>query len=196
MTDRREYLVEWKRKHYAEERGRVFDHYGRECACCGATEQLEVDHIGGGGQRHRDVIPGNGSGSHLYRWLIKNDFPRGFQILCRPCNRHKGKAGRCWLDHSVGAPSYETQADTRNGDYRRQYNSRDERVSYRTLHRRVRDTRGRAVEYSCTHADGACCGPMQWANISGEYQGVEDFMPLCRYHHRRYDQGVSNGRPD
>jgi hypothetical protein len=29
---------------------------------------------------------------------------------------------------------------------------------------------------------------MQWANVSGEYRDVNDFMPLCRYHHRRYDR--------
>lgn len=29
---------------------------------------------------------------------------------------------------------------------------------------------------------------MQWANISGEYLDVEDFIPLCIFHHRRYDR--------
>lgn len=30
---------------------------------------------------------------------------------------------------------------------------------------------------------------MQWANISGEYLDTDDFLPLCRYHHRRFDNG-------
>lgn len=176
-------------RYYAEDCEQVFGYYGEECACCGATEQLEVDHVGGGGNQHRDELTGSGSGIHLYRWLIKNDFPPGFQVLCRPCNRHKGDGERCWLDHSEGAPSYREQMRARNNAYRCQYNKdRDVRTGYRALHLRLRAARGRAADYPCARADGLCSGSMQWANISRQYLGVDDFMPLCRYHHRRYDQ--------
>jgi hypothetical protein len=188
MPDRREYLAEFHRDEYAKQRGSVLDHYGRDCACCGAVEQLEVDHIGGGGNRHREEIPGSVSGAHLYRWLIRQGFPHGFQVLCRSCNRHKAGNGRCWLDHSDGAPSYETQARARNGQYRINYNNRrDARIGYRALHLRVRKAHGRAADHPCEHADGSCSGSMQWANISGDYRGIDDFMPLCRFHHRLYD---------
>ena len=29
---------------------------------------------------------------------------------------------------------------------------------------------------------------MEWANISHQYLGVDDFMPLCQSHHIRYDR--------
>lgn len=61
---------------------------------------------------------------------------------------------------------------------------------YAALHAQVHAQRGRAANYSCTKADRSCQGDMQWANISGNYEGVEDFMPLCRSHHVRYDGGL------
>ena len=188
-TARREYLVAWKRDWHLKQREAVLDHYGQACACCGAREQLELDHVGGGGNKHRDELTGSGSGTHLYRWLIKSGFPPGFQVLCRPCNRHKGGSDRCWLDHSPGAPSHETQVRARNDRYRIRYNrDRDARNGYRALHLRVRTARGPASAYQCAHADDSCSGQMQWANISHEYRDVDDFMPLCRRHHRRYDR--------
>jgi len=61
-------------------------------------------------------------------------------------------------------------------------------VEYFGLHQRLYGKYGRAAEYACVYADQTCKGPMNWANISGEYLGVEDFMPLCRSHHIRYDR--------
>ena len=63
----------------------VFDHYGNKCVCCGETIEvfLTVDHIYNGGAEHRKEV---GSGIRLYKWLIDNDFPDGFQLLCRNCN--------------------------------------------------------------------------------------------------------------
>lgn len=74
----------------------VFNHYGgSKCACCGETifEFLTIDHINGGGSQHRKEI--GGLGHVLYRWLIKNNFPDGFQILCYNCNCAKGHFGTC-----------------------------------------------------------------------------------------------------
>lgn len=39
----------------------------------------------------------------MYRWLIKNGFPEGFQTLCWPCNRSKGNRQVCQLDHEEQA---------------------------------------------------------------------------------------------
>lgn len=71
----------------------VFDHYGQRCACCGVTEPvfLTVDHIGGGGSAHRKITKSIG----MWGWLIRNDFPPGFQILCWNCNAAKHFAGVC-----------------------------------------------------------------------------------------------------
>ena len=66
-----------------------------KCSCCGETEYrfLTLDHINGEGKKHRDSIKKNGGGIFLYRWLFKQNFPEGFQILCMNCNfaknRHK-----------------------------------------------------------------------------------------------------------
>lgn len=71
----------------------VFMHYGGYvCACCGETEKLflQLDHIeNDGGHFRRNVIKaktGNGAGEETYAWIIKNNFPPGFQVLCANCN--------------------------------------------------------------------------------------------------------------
>lgn len=81
---------ELHKQYYKEQRKRlmaqVLDHYGNCCACCGEIEPmfLTIDHINGGGNIHRRQI---GKASVvLHRWLIKNDFPKGFQVLCFNCN--------------------------------------------------------------------------------------------------------------
>lgn len=63
----------------------VFTHYGLKCSCCGESglEFLNIDHINNDGAQHRKEI---GSGKHIYLWLIKNNFPSGFQTLCFNCN--------------------------------------------------------------------------------------------------------------
>jgi len=61
----------------------VFEHYGNTCACCGESNLkfLSVDHINGGGCKHRKQTKGK-----ICVWLYKNNFPKGFQILCFNCN--------------------------------------------------------------------------------------------------------------
>ena len=45
---------------------------------------LEIDHINNNGAQHRREF--KGSGVEFYRWVINNNFPKGFQVLCRNCN--------------------------------------------------------------------------------------------------------------
>jgi len=76
----------------ARYRREAIDAYGGpECAGCGCKdyEILEIDHIDGGGCKHRrDIGPGN----NIYRWLKANNYPHGFRVLCPTCNKkaHKG----------------------------------------------------------------------------------------------------------
>lgn len=72
----------------------IFDHYGWKCVCCGETmpEFLTIDHINGGGTKQRKET---GGGGEFYRWLIKNNYPDGFQTLCMNCNHAKGHYGKC-----------------------------------------------------------------------------------------------------
>lgn len=80
-------------------RRRVFAHYGTSCACCGVTERLTIDHINGGGTAHREEI--GGSGHEFYAWLIRNDFPSGFQTLCMTCNLSKFTNKRCRIHDPI-----------------------------------------------------------------------------------------------
>lgn len=74
----------------------VFNAYGAMvCACCGErrVEFLTIDHIEGCGREHRKTL--RFSGSQFYRWLRKNNYPQGFQILCYNCNCAKGHSRYC-----------------------------------------------------------------------------------------------------
>lgn len=75
-------------------KGKVFDHYGRVCVCCGDTHQefLTIDHTNGGGNIHRKKV---GSGSTFYAWLVRNKFPEEFRTLCYNCNCSRGHCGYC-----------------------------------------------------------------------------------------------------
>lgn len=66
-----------------------FRHYGNKCSCCGEKEIsfLTIDHIHGFGNIHRiKLFKHNVGGVHMYRWLQRNNYPAGFQILCMNCN--------------------------------------------------------------------------------------------------------------
>lgn len=78
-----------QRKEYAEKRLLVINHYGGKCICCGESEPLflEIDHINNDGWAHRKKI--GTSGKVLVLWIIKNDYPDDFQILCANCNQGK-----------------------------------------------------------------------------------------------------------
>jgi hypothetical protein len=68
-------------------------------------EFLAIDHIGGGGTKHRKSF---GRGSSLYRWLEKSGLPGGFRVLCHNCNMAIGFYGYCphktktnWMDTAL-----------------------------------------------------------------------------------------------
>lgn len=65
---------------------------GYICKWCGITDPLvlNVDHINNDGYLHR-----RHSGFNVYGWVKKNNYPPGFQILCRNCNwaKSKGRTG-------------------------------------------------------------------------------------------------------
>jgi len=86
-------------KDYLRERAqtlkmRCLHAYGGRCACCGIdhTEFLCIDHIDGGGNKQRKEL--GGGSSRLHPWLVKNNFPPGYQILCFNCNAGKER-GLC-----------------------------------------------------------------------------------------------------
>lgn len=92
--ERKQAKYTWYKAWHKRQKMEVLTHYGLRCACCGDTtiEFLSLDHIEGGGNKHRKSI---GGGANLYRWIVKNNFPEGFQVLCFNCNLSKGFYGRC-----------------------------------------------------------------------------------------------------
>ena len=66
----------------------VLNHYGNKCTCCGETipKFLTIDHINRDGKTQRKDTS-QGSGTRLYKWIIKNNFPTDLQILCFNCNQ-------------------------------------------------------------------------------------------------------------
>jgi hypothetical protein len=68
-----------------------------KCACCPVDDidVLAIDHIEGGGRKHRKEIGTAGGGAEFYKWLIKQGFPSGYQVLCHNCNFAKGAHGVC-----------------------------------------------------------------------------------------------------
>ena len=86
----RDTQTKWRRK----ARLQVLEKYGRICACCKEShiEFLAIDHIGGGGGKHRKELGGN---VNFMYWLRKNNFPKGFRVLCNNCNQSLGHYGYC-----------------------------------------------------------------------------------------------------
>lgn len=89
----------WNIDHADKHRTHCLDHYyklqdmvimaygGYRCACCGEAEPLflSIDHVNNDGKEHRKGL----RGMRIYKWLIDNHFPPGFQVLCMNCNHGK-----------------------------------------------------------------------------------------------------------
>ena len=94
------------KRHYEKWKKVVFDHYGNVCSCCGETQSrfLTIDHMDDDGAEHRKDVS---AGLVLFKWLINNNFPKNFRILCFNCNAgrfHNG--GKC--PHEA---EYKSQSD-------------------------------------------------------------------------------------
>lgn len=72
------------RKWWAKLKKQIFDHYGHKCARCGFDEPdaLSIDHIHGGGNRHRKQLKNSAA---FYPDIIRNGFPDGYRTLCLNC---------------------------------------------------------------------------------------------------------------
>lgn len=60
-----------------------------DCNCCGVKDNrfLTIDHLENNGGKLRYL---HGTGTKFYNWLIKNNLPINFQVLCWNCNSAKG----------------------------------------------------------------------------------------------------------
>ncbi len=110
-------MVSEERKAYWRRRNRkiretVLRHYGGACECCGESrvEFLSIDHLRGGGRKHRRQVLYPNAGSRIYYdWLIKNGYPNDIRVLCYNCNMARGFNGYC---------PHETETLLRNNNMR------------------------------------------------------------------------------
>jgi hypothetical protein len=115
----RQYQAEWRKANREKdiEQGRqerrrlrleVFLHYGNgelKCCKCGYDADhraLQLDHINNDGADNRRNARGSRTqaGTTFYRWLRKNGYPAGLQVLCANCNFLK-EIDRRGADYSV-----------------------------------------------------------------------------------------------
>lgn len=89
---------EYHKKTYPITKEKVLMHYTNgimRCQChkCDVTNPhfLTIDHVNGDGAAHKKQIKNR----RLYQWLIANNFPDGFTVLCYNCNCSKGANNVC-----------------------------------------------------------------------------------------------------
>ena len=77
------------KKYRSELKNKIISQYGGMCKCCGEKQILflTIDHVNG---RKTNNHGHDMAGCKLYNWLIKNNFPKDFQVLCMNCNWAKG----------------------------------------------------------------------------------------------------------
>lgn len=94
LTHCRNCKRELSKKHREKIRTQVLAHYGNQCQCCQESNPvfLTIDHINNDGASHRKS---GVTTSALATWIIKNGFPKEFQILCYNCNIAKSILGSC-----------------------------------------------------------------------------------------------------
>src|SRR3990167_4620750 len=92
-ASRKEQINEYRRGYIRKIREEVVVHYGGKCACCGEKEFvfLAIDHVNGGGSKHRKEV----GAYSIPSWLKKNGYPKDYQILCHNCNQAKSIKGVC-----------------------------------------------------------------------------------------------------
>lgn len=88
----------------------VFEKYGGfKCVCCGETEKLflTLDHINNDGAADRRKIAGRqtAAGYVTYRYLFRNNFPSGYQVMCANC-QHGKRMNKGVCPHQVRCNDY------------------------------------------------------------------------------------------
>ena len=88
----REHVRAYGRKQQRELRDAVLEAYGGKCECYDERQHqfLTIDHINGGGTRHRKEV-----GRHVYAQLRREGYPDGYRVLCWNCNWAYRLAGSC-----------------------------------------------------------------------------------------------------
>lgn len=108
--DRRQLSNEWyyankahaltqEKQRVDKRREKIFAAYGNQCFCCGeiTPEFLTIDHINGGGHRHRHS--GRTAEHHsrnIYCEIVREGYPKDkYRLACWNCNAALGRYGYC-----------------------------------------------------------------------------------------------------
>jgi hypothetical protein len=91
-------IKETKKRYKIKLKTEVISYYSNgtmKCICCGEShiEFLTINHDKGGGNKHRKLIHRLGDG--FWRWLRKNNYPKGYSVMCYNCNCCIGHNGYC-----------------------------------------------------------------------------------------------------
>lgn len=84
----KEHVRVYCRNYHQKIKRLILGHYSNgsmKCIRCGFDDirALSIDHINGGGTKHREVT--TKAGIAFYLWLKKNNYPKGYQVLCMNC---------------------------------------------------------------------------------------------------------------
>lgn len=96
--------VNAKRSYWRLKEAAYMAYGGYKCQCCGETEPLflSIDHVNNDGHLYRKakktetgtwIKVGSHCGENLFRWLRRENYPEGFQVLCLNCNGGKHRNG-------------------------------------------------------------------------------------------------------
>jgi hypothetical protein len=94
-------LNQRRKKEKLDIKTEVMVHYSGQnppkCArcCTTAISRLTIDHINNDGAEMRNRYPYQKR--HMLRWLMKNGYPEGYQVLCKRCNREKNLRNEVFL---------------------------------------------------------------------------------------------------
>jgi hypothetical protein len=77
------------------------------CGKCGKTDvtKLAIDHIYNDGSVLRKIYPMQNR--NICKWLKLNNYPLGYQVLCRKCNNKKNRASKVYFAGDIKRPSRE-----------------------------------------------------------------------------------------
>lgn len=77
---------QWRKDRRVIKRKEVIVGYGGKCVCCGEAEWkfLTLDHPNSDGQKDRAKY--RMQLDQLYGYVIANNFPKEYQLLCMNCN--------------------------------------------------------------------------------------------------------------
>ncbi len=89
----KQHLNKIQKEWYRKLRDLVIQGYGGKCTCCteDRREFLTLEHIGGGGNKHRQKMQQH----QIFRQIIKSKFPNKYTILCWNCNASLAYSGYC-----------------------------------------------------------------------------------------------------